>query len=173
MLPVVSRWIIDIIAVVFLAVFFIWGFGTRATAAGHSMEPILEDGDQVLLNKAFYKFREVERFDVVAFSYGEEELVALKRVVGLPGDVIRIKDGAIFINDEQLQLPESMGRYTVSGTAGEPVTLGAGEYFLLGDNGDSSEDSRFATIGIVGEEQFLGKVWFRIAPIRRLGAVES
>ena len=95
----------------------------------------------------------------------------IKRVVGLPGEKVQISDGIIYINDAPLNTGDIMSRYTVAGLAETPVTLGADEYFLLGDNGDSSEDSRFALVENVKKEQVIGKIWFRIAPFKDLGPI--
>ena len=71
----------------------------------------------------------------------------------------------VFIDGEQLSAEDNLDKVSLAGIAEIPITLGEGEYFLLGDNRDSSEDSRFINIGNVKREQILGKVWIRILPI--------
>ncbi|WP_434311694.1 signal peptidase I [Hominifimenecus sp. rT4P-3] len=172
-LHTVTDWVVDVIVVVVLAVFFVQMLGEQIRVEGHSMEPALMAEDTVLINRLSYSFFSVERFDVVLFQNPKsEEKIHMKRVIGLPGETVQIKNGKIQVNGSALperELPE----YTVPGLAENPVTLGDDEYFLLGDNGDSSEDSRFAIIGNVHRDQILGKVWFRIAPFSKLGFIKD
>ena len=174
-ITVVTRWVMDIIIALCVAVFLVWSFGTRVTIDGHSMEAALEYGDVLMLNQLSYKFTDVERFDIVYFAkeHAGAAQSSVKRVVGLPGETVQIIDGEIYIDGSVIQLTEGMRRYTVAGLAEEPLVLREGEYFLLGDNGDSSEDSRFNAIGKVSREEIIGKVWFRIKPVRRIGPVDS
>ena len=85
---------------------------------------------------------------------------------------MQIKDGKIYINDILLQEEESASVITSPGLAEHPVILGEDEYFLLGDNRDSSEDSRFANVGNVRKENMIGKVWLRLFPLLDMGLVE-
>ena len=170
-LPLVTRWILEIAVVAAAAMFTVWCFGMRASVSGHSMEPLVNDGEQVLLNKLEYRLKEISRFDVVSFSYGEG-VRSIKRVIGLPGDVVQIKNGSVYINGDILDPEVFAGNYTVAGLAEDEVVLGSDEYFLLGDNGDSSEDSRFGAVGNVSAENIEGKVWFIISPFARMGALQ-
>ena len=173
-LQTVSRWIVSIIVVIVLAIFLVQMLGRRLTVEGHSMEPALNAGDVVLLNHLSYHFLEIDRFDVVQFESDEtNRKTYVKRVIGLPGEKIQIRDGSIYISGELLDLGEDAVSYTVPGLAENTITLKEDEYFLLGDNGDSSEDSRFAVVGNVHRDQILGKVWFRIAPFKNLGFVKN
>ena len=92
----------------------------------------------------------------------------VKRVIGLPGETVQIKGGQIYINDEWIEQPEGATSISLAGIAENPVKLGEDEYFLLGDNRDSSEDSRFSNVGNVSGKQIQGKVWIRIAPLANL-----
>lgn len=168
-----ARWIIGILVVVALAVFVVRMLGERVKVEGHSMEPSLVAGEEVLIDKMSYHFFAVDRYDVVLFTSGEgeEEKIYIKRVVGLPGEQVQIRDGRIYINEMPLETGELMSYYTVAGLAEETVTLKEDEYFLLGDNGDSSEDSRFALVGNVQAEQIVGKVWFRVSPFKDMGFI--
>lgn len=168
-----ARWIVDILVVIILAAFLVAMLGQKVPVEGHSMEPSLMTGDEVLTDRMIYHFFSIRRFDVVLFQAGDgmEQKNYIKRVVGLPGEKVQISDGIIYINDAPLNTGDIMSRHTVAGLAETPVTLGADEYFLLGDNGDSSEDSRFALVGNVKKEQVIGKVWFRIAPFKDLGPI--
>jgi len=173
-LQTVSRWIVSIIVVIVLAIFLVQMLGRRLAVEGHSMEPALNAGDVVLLNHLSYHFLEIDRFDVVQFESDETNRKSyIKRVIGLPGEKIQIRDGSIYISGELLDLGKDAVSYTVPGLAENTITLKEDEYFLLGDNGDSSEDSRFAVVGNVNRDQILGKVWFRIAPFKNLGFVKN
>ena len=83
---------------------------------------------------------------------------------------MQIRDGLVYIDGEPLK-EDKMGEVSLAGRAAEPVRLGEKEYFLLGDNRSRSEDSRFPNIGNVKREQILGKVWFRMLPLLKLGFV--
>ena len=140
----------------------------------HSMENTLHPEDYVFLAKKAYVFGEIEHGDIVVC---ESILVddrgvqknLIKRVIGIPGDVIMIQDGAVYLNGERLDEP-----YTKDGvTRGEmaPVTVPPGAYFLLGDNRDVSMDSRNARIGFITEDKIKGKVFFRLFPLSNAGRV--
>ena len=162
------------ILVVLLGTWLIITFvGQRTSVSGSSMEPTLHDGDQLIMDKLTYHFSEPERFDIIVFPFRyEENTYYVKRIIGLPGETVQIDlQGNIYINGEILE--EDYGRETIlfSCTAAEPITLGEDEYFLLGDNRESSEDSRFESIGNVSRSQMAGKVWLRIAPASGFGWV--
>lgn len=165
------NWVTDIIVVIALACFIVHSFGIQVEVAGNSMSPLLNSGDVVLTDQFLYDFEAPKRFDVVVFER-EDAKVNIKRIVGLPGETVQIADGHIWIDGEILEEPVDQKRIALAGLAEVPVTLGEDEYFLLGDNRDSSEDSRFVNVGNVKTEQIRGKVWFRIYPALELGRVQ-
>lgn len=168
----VVNWIVDIIVVISLAWFVVYGFGTQVKMAGQSMAPLLKSEDVILVNRLVYDFSRPKRFDVVVFQRDDKKS-NVKRVIGLPGEVIQIKGGSIFINDQILETEDyKMGYVSLGGLAENPIQLDEDEYFLLGDNREGSEDSRFANIGNVNREQILGKVWIRISPLIDLGLID-
>ena len=171
----VVRWVVDILVVIVLAIFLVQMMGERVRVEGHSMEPALAAGDEVLIDKIRYHFFSVKRFDVVMFRSKEEgdQKYYIKRVVGLPGEKLQIQNGQIYVNDIPLETGDVMSYYTVAGLAEEAVTLKEDEYFLVGDNGDSSEDSRFVLVGNVLRDQIEGKVWFRVSPFKDLGFIQK
>jgi signal peptidase I len=121
---------------------------------GHSMEPSLNDGDRLVVDRLAYSLGEVERFDVVVLRYPADPSVDfVKRVVGLPGDRIRIVGGALVVNGVPVE--ESFGHIPDHARLSERV-VPAGHYFLLGDNRPVSCDSR--EFGVVAEELIKGKV---------------
>ena len=86
---------------------------------------------------------------------------------------VQIKGGMVFIDGELLPAEDGLEQVSLAGMADTPIRLGEDEYFLLGDNRDSSEDSRFANIGNVKRGQIQGKVWFRILPLLKLDLIHS
>ena len=110
----------------------------------------------------------------------------VKRIVGLPGETVQIIDGLVYINGEPLEddviygfgLTDEDGneiepeKIYNAGLASEPVTLGYDEYFVLGDNRNNSEDSRFANVGNVKYSSIIGRIWAVSAPFGRMGLVK-
>lgn len=133
-----------------------------------SMLPNFYDGDYLLLNKQAYTiFGEVERGDVVVFhtelkDEREEDKHLIKRIIGLPGEVVEVKDGYVYINDRLLDEPylEQQG---LSGDM-EPVVVPQGHYFVMGDNRPVSLDSRSERVGCIDGEEIMGKVFIRLYP---------
>ena len=145
-------------------------FGSRIEMNGSSMKPVLESGDVVLMNRLSYDIGKPNRLDVVVFER-EGQQPGIKRIIGLPGETVQIKNGSIYINGELLKAQDGLGEATIAGAAEYPVELGEDEYFLLGDNRESSEDSRFSGIGNIKRENLIGRVWLRFQPFSRLGFV--
>lgn len=145
----------------------------RTQIEGDSMQTMLSDGDQVLVDKLTYRFREPQRYDMIAFPYRyEQDTFYVKRIIGLPGEKIRIDaNGTIFINDEALD--ESYGTEAISqaGYAYTSRILGDDEYFVLGDNRNDSIDSRFAEVGAVRRQEIIGKAFVRIYPFSSFGSI--
>ena len=133
---------------------------------GPSMNDTLHDKDRVLMNKFTYRVKTLDRFDVVVFKYAyDTDTDYIKRVIGLPGETVRIDtEGRIYINEELLE--ENYGREVMEdpGIAVDGITLGADEYFVLGDNRNNSSDSRDPDVGAVSKRQIRGSVWLRLRP---------
>ncbi|MCC8061372.1 MAG: signal peptidase I [Clostridiales bacterium] len=165
-------WIVDITVALSFAWLCMYAFGGQVSISGQSMTPLLESGDVVLVNRLIYDFGAPKRLDVVVFER-EDGKENVKRVIGLPGDVVQISGGQLYINGEPFDDENGLGEVALAGLAEHPVELLEDEYFLLGDNRDSSEDSRFANIGNVKREQILGKVWMRILPLLDIGLIRS
>ena len=164
-------WLVDIIVVISLAWFVVYGFGTQIRITGQSMTPELRSEDVVLMNRLSYDMGSPKRFDVVVFER-EDKKPNVKRVIGLPGETVQIKNGQIYIDDKPLEADKGLGQVSLAGLAENPVVLEEDEYFLLGDNRDSSEDSRFVKIGNVKRRQIRGKVWLRLIPFIDFKLVE-
>ena len=155
-----------VIALVIAVVLYLF-IMTPHEVLGNSMHPTYKNGEYLMANKLTYRFGEPQRGDVIIFQYSETQDF-IKRIIGIPGDTIMIKDGNMFINGQQLDesdyLSESV--YTRGGdylSEGETVSIGEGEYFVLGDNRPHSSDSR--TFGPISATKIKGKAWIVYLPI--------
>lgn len=146
----------------------------RTIVSGTSMENTLQDADNLLVEKVSYHFTSPKRFDVVVFyPYGKDvNEYYVKRVIGLPGEVIQIVGEDIYINGEILEEDYGKDPITYSGIAQEPLLLGDDEYFLMGDNREVSLDSRYDTVGPVHKNFIAGKAIIRIWPLRSFGTFD-
>lgn len=156
-------WIFGILVAIFLGVFLVYSFGIRTSVIGSSMEPTLYNSQEILLDQILYQFTTPNRGDVIVFypNGNENTHLYVKRIVGLPGETIQIKQGKLFIDGIQYAADFS-GELMDAGVAVDPIVLGVDEFFVLGDNRSESEDSRSADIGNVTREMIEGKAWFKL-----------
>ena len=173
-IQIIVNWIVDVIVVIAFACYLVYAFGSRAEVSGSSMSPVLNSDDVVLMNRLAYDLGSPERFDIAVFSK-EDASYNMKRIIGLPGETVQIMNNHIYINGLPLDVDEEhreLDHATIAGAAEYPIHLGEDEYFLLGDNRESSEDSRFAGIGNIKYSQLIGKAWLKFQPINELGLIE-
>lgn len=141
--------------------------GRQIYVVGGSMEDTLHDNDSLIVEKVSYYMNAPQRFDVIVFKPQKKDVTDyyVKRIIGLPGERIKIKGADIYINGEQLK--ENFGKEVIQdpGRCAEEITLGEDEYFVLGDNRNSSKDSRFVEVGNVKRSAIIGKVWAKIWPL--------
>lgn len=142
----------------------------HTTVEGISMSYTFKDGDVILIDKITYRFSKPRRFEVVVFPVSDDEYY-IKRIIGLPGETVQIIDGKIYINEQLLDDPYGYEDITYYGIANSPVTLGEGQYFLLGDNRNKSVDSRDESIGLIDEDKIIGRAIFIIYPFSRIGNI--
>lgn len=159
-------WIIEIAAAILLGFLLVRYGAEKMTISGNSMETILNQDDSVIIDKLTGKIRGYKRFDVIAFQQKgkEHDFYNVKRIVGLPGEKIRISGGKLYINDELLEDKFAAEEMNNAGMASKEILLEENEYFVLGDNRNSSEDSRFANIGNVVKSDIIGRVLLRMSP---------
>ncbi len=149
--------------------------GQRTEVDGSSMEPMLSDEDNLLVDKLSYRFREPERFDIIVFAFQyKEDTYYIKRIIGLPGETVQIdEEGNIYINGEILE--EGYGREVIKaeniGLAKEPIVIGEDEYFVLGDNRNNSTDSRSPLVANVKRKDIIGRAFVRIWPLAKIGVL--
>jgi len=149
--------------------------GQRAVVDGSSMESTLSDGDNLIVEKVSYRFRDPERFDIIVFPYKPEDRIFIKRIIGLPGETVRIdEEGNIYIDGEVLE--EHYGREVIAperiGVAKDEITLGEDEYFVMGDNRNDSKDSRTAAVGNIKRGDIIGRVFVRVWPPSKIGLLK-
>jgi signal peptidase I len=138
------------------------------------MNPTLHNNDNLWVDKLSYELGDPKRFDVVIFDY-DENTEYVKRIIGLPGESVRIdQDGNIYINGELLEENYGSERILATniGRASQTIILGSDEYFVLGDNRNNSSDSRYADVGNVKREDIVGKVKLRIYPFSDIGFIK-
>jgi signal peptidase I len=162
----VAIWSIEIGLVILLA-FFLVSFGAeKTTVVGDSMENTLKNQDKIIINKFAYLFTSPKRFDIIVFkqSGNEHSYYDMKRVIALPNEKIQIIDGLIYINGTVLKEEFFVDKMILGGLGEEEITLEDNEYFVLGDNRNNSEDSRFANIGPILSDEIIGKAWIKTNP---------
>lgn len=162
----IAIWLLQIAAVIVLAYTIINFALEKTTVLGKSMEITLQEDDKIIINKLAYVFQDPKRYDVIVFkqSGDEHNYYNIKRVIGLPGETVLVKEGKIYINGEVLEEPMVIDPILIGGLANDELVLEENEFFVLGDNRNNSEDSRFANIGNVVLDDIIGKAWIRLDP---------
>ena len=166
-------WLVYIVIIVGLTWLIITFVGQRTSVSGHSMETTLQDGDQLIVDKISYRFRDPKRYDIIVFPYQyEENTYYIKRIIGLPGETVQVVDGYVYINGSRLE-SDIYGNELMDDpmAASQPITLGEDEYFVLGDNRNHSQDSRDPSVGEVKKDTIMGKAWVRIYPFDKMGVI--
>ena len=166
-------WILEIIAAILLAAIFSWFFCRSVVVQEGSMEPTLVPGERVLMDSARYRLSSPKRGDIIAFRTSEDKKASIhiKRVIAVPGDTVLIQNGAVYVNGELFDEKVDVSAIEEAGLASEELKLEDDEYFVLGDNRNNSEDSRYANIGNVKKDYIIGKAWFRVSPWKKFGFI--
>lgn len=158
----ISVYVIIIVVIILLKIYVV----SPIRVNGTSMDPTLENGDIMILNKIGYHFGQIKRFDIVVIKYKDELLI--KRVIGLPGEKIKYENNTLYVNDKKLD-EEFDKAYTYDFSIKEigSTTVPADSYFVLGDNREVSKDSR--SIGFIDKEDIVGKSSLTLFPLNRFG----
>ena len=174
LLKEIFSWIIEIAIVLMMAFVLVYFIGMRTSVVGQSMSETLENGGQILVNRFMYKVIGPKANDVIVFlpNGNEKSHYYVKRVIGVPGDTVQIKNGRIYVNGTEFTEKVDVASIEDAGLAADAVTLGDDEYFVLGDNRNNSEDSRYANIGNIKREYIIGKAWFVISTGDRFGFIK-
>ena len=158
------------LSVAVLFCFFLITFVAQAfRVQGTSMLPVLADSERIIVNKFVYRFRTIERGDVVVFWFPKDPSVSfIKRVVGLPGDTVELRRGVVYVNGQRIDESYVLSSFR-DDESHEPVTVAKGYYYVLGDHRSSSNDSR--SWGEVPEKYIYGKAFFRFWPLSKVGLI--
>lgn len=166
----VLDWILYIGIVLILSWLIVTFVGVRTVVDGQSMEPTLQDGNNLIVDKLSYRFRDPKRYEIIVFPYKyEENTYYIKRIIGLPGETVQVKNGEVYIDGEILGEDYGAEAMEDAGIASEPIELGTDEYFVLGDNRNHSSDSRDPSVGVLRREDLIGRAWIRIYPFDEMG----
>ncbi len=140
---------------------------------GPSMQDTLSTGDGLLVEKVSYRLHGPRLYDIIVFRAYEEnrDTYYIKRVIGTPGDIVEIKEGQVFINGSVLDDPQGEEYLYEAGIAEDGILLGEDEYFVLGDNRYRSTDSRSSDVGLVKKDSIIGRAFFRVWPINKIGVI--
>ena len=158
--------IVVIVVILFLMIYVV----SITQVVGSSMSSTLQDGDVLILNKIKYRFTDIKRGDIISLEYADTKYL-IKRVIGLPGDTVLIRDNTLYINGEVY-----VENYLDEGLVYDDFDLSSlgydvipeDMYLVLGDNRPDSLDSR--EIGLITKDEVIGKVSFRIWPLNKLAA---
>ena len=166
-------YLLGVLCLTWLVITFV---GQRTEVDGSSMEPMLSNGDNMIVDKITYRFRDPKRYYIIVFPFKyQENTYYIKRIIGLPGETVQIDEqGNIYIDGEVL--PENYGREIIRpdtvGIATNPIVLGEDEYFVMGDNRNNSTDSRTEIVGNIKREDIIGRAWVRIWPLNKIGILK-
>lgn len=162
----IKDWVISILIAVILAFFIRYFIVELYLVEGPSMRPTLVNGERLVVNKFIYRFQPPQRGEVLVFRYPRDtSRDFIKRVIAVAGDTIEIRDGRVYVNgelkEEQYILERTRGSYPLS-------TVPAGHVFVMGDNRNNSEDSRFRDVGFVSLDLIKGKAIFVFWPFSQM-----
>jgi len=166
----IKSWSRDILVAFAIAIFIVIFVVQPVKVEGTSMQPRLADQERIFVNRFIYRFTDVHRGDVVVFWYPKDRSKSfIKRIIGVPGDEVEIRSGAVYVNggriDEPYLSPEFRDRRSF-----QKMAVPLGQYFVLGDHRNSSNDSR--SWGFVARDLIYGKAIFSYWPVARFGLVE-
>ncbi len=176
-IPIIKEifaWIVEIAIVLGIAFVFVYYIGLRTSVVGPSMMPTLANKQEILINRFIYLITDPKPNDIIVFlpNGNEKSHYYVKRVIGTPGDTVQIKDGTVYVNGAPFEEELETDAILDTELAGEEILLAEDEYFVLGDNRNNSEDSRYANIGNVKKQHIIGKAWFVVSPYEDFGFLD-
>ncbi|MDL2323912.1 signal peptidase I [Ruminococcaceae bacterium OttesenSCG-928-A16] len=161
-------WLIAIVVAVIVAVFITQVVIVNAEVPSESMENTIITGDRVLGLRPSYWFNVPKRGDIIIFRFpDDEEVLFVKRVVGLPGETVELREGKVYINGSSVALDEPYLKEpprTSTMEASGTYVVPEGHYFVMGDNRNNSNDSRYWNNTFVAEDKIIGRAWLRVYP---------
>ncbi len=159
----IFSWIAITAIAIVIATALVVSFGMKVSVIGDSMEPLVNNGQMVLVDRVLSKIISPKVGDIIVFlpNGNVNSHYYVKRVVAVPGDTVQINDGMLYVNSKLVEEEsEDYDMMEDPGIAENAIKLGSGEYFVLGENRNSSEDSRSANIGVVKSSMIIGKAWY-------------
>lgn len=160
----VLSWIVIIAAGLLFSVFLSSVVILNARVPSGSMIPTIQAGDRLIAYRLSYAFSPPKRFDIVVFPFPDDEKqLFIKRIIGLPGETLEVRNGKVYIDNSPTPLDDSFVNEPPAGSAG-PFVIPAGCYFMMGDNRNESNDSRFWVHHFVQGNKILGKAIFQYFP---------
>ncbi len=164
--------VIDILLAALISFFLINYVVSAFKIDGDSMRPLLRDQERVLISKLAVRKDNLRRFDIVVlYKPDEPDKSLIKRIIGLPGEIIEVRGGEIFVNDKPLKQIAGSGPESEKAPSDmKALLIPRGTYFVLGDNRSNSFDSR--QFGPVPQKYIFGKAFFRYWPPAVMGRVE-
>ncbi len=164
---------LNVLIAAIVSIFLINYVASAYKIKGHSMSSVLKDQERVIISKLGIRNGNIKRFDIVVLNKPNEPgKSVVKRVIGLPGEIIEIREGDVYINYKKLEQPFLSERenHSYQGDNMNPLLIRENHYFVLGDNRAVSHDSR--SFGTVPEKYIYGKTIFRYWPLTRFGKIE-
>ena len=170
----VITWVVEIAIVLGIAFVFVYYIGMRTSVVGQSMTPVLKNNQEILINRFVYLLTDPKPNDIIVFlpNGNEKSHYYVKRVIAVPGDTVQIKDGAVYVKGELFEEKTQEEAIENAMMAENEILVGEDEYFVLGDNRNNSEDSRYASIGNVKKEHITGEAWMIVFPWDRIGLLK-
>lgn len=171
----ITRFLFELVVVLLFAALTAVLMFQSVTMQESSMEPTISVGDKFFMNRLIYKVSSPKRGDIIVFRTNASDDAALhiRRVIALPGETVQIADGMIIIDDRLYKEGKGFPNISNPGLAASPITLDNNEYFVLGDNRNNSEDSRYGDIGLINKRYIVGKLWFTVSPVKKLGFLKG
>ena len=171
----ILNWVFQIMVTLIFGVLVGISMFQSVTMQESAMEPTLQVGERFFVNRAVYKVSSPKRDDIIVYktSGSDDAALHIGRVIGLPGETVQISNGNILINGAVYNENKDFPEISNAGLASDGVSLESGEYFILGDNRNNSEDSRYGDIGNINKKYIVGKVWFVISPKDKFGFLKG
>ena len=171
----ILNWIFQIMVTLIFGILVGISMFQSVTMQENAMEPTLQVGERFFVNRAVYKVSSPKRDDIIVYktSGSDDAALHIGRVIGLPGETVQISNGVILINGAEYHENHDFPEISNAGLASDGVSLESGEYFILGDNRNNSEDSRYGDIGNISKKYIVGKVWFVISPKDKFGFLKG
>ena len=165
------QWVAAIVAAVLIALAIDNFVIVNAQIPSGSMENTIMTGDRVIGNRFAYSFSDPQRFDIIIFRYPDDESqLFIKRIIGLPGETVEIRDGKIYLNGSDEPLEDVQTKETMVGSFG-PYTVPENSYFVMGDNRNGSSDSRDPSLGVVDVRCVIGQAVMVLFPFSDFGSL--